>query len=95
VGFITVFPVSGSGERGEPTYSNAPQTPLAFLKLVALPAEWKQGTVTVPGEAFPKPAQTYLVVFQAVKTGGPKSDNLFTGSAVLAGTGEVGVIRTH
>ncbi len=95
LGFVTVFPIGDDGERGETTYTNVPKTPLDFLKLIALPAEWKQTTVTVPGSAFPEPRKTYVVVFQSVKTGGPKSDNLFTGSAILAGTADVAVVRTR
>lgn len=94
LGFVTVYPMSQNGDRGEPTYTNMPSTPLAFLKLVALPAEWKQTTVTIPGTAFPEAEKNYLIVFQAVKLGGAKSENLFAGSAILAGTAEVGVVRT-
>ncbi|MGA9523202.1 MAG: hypothetical protein WBV82_17170 [Myxococcaceae bacterium] len=94
LGFITVFPVSQSGERGEPTWTNVPHKPLDFLKLVALPSKWKEDSVTIPASAFPQKDQTYLVVLQAVKLGGPESHNLFTGSALLAGTAEVGVFRT-
>jgi hypothetical protein len=94
LGFVTVFPLDASGQRGAPTWTNAPSQPLDFLKLVALPSQWKETEVTIPGTAFPQPNQTYLVVLQAVKLGGPDSDNLFTGSAVMAGTADVGVIRT-
>jgi hypothetical protein len=95
LGFVTVFPVGSDGQKGEPTWTNMPSTPLDFLKLVALPAQWKQDQVTIPGSAFPDGQQTYLVVLQAVKLGGPQSDNLFTGSAIMAGTAEVGVLRTR
>ncbi|MFZ5472004.1 MAG: hypothetical protein ACOZIN_21455 [Myxococcota bacterium] len=94
LGFVTVVPLGENGERGEPTYSNVPQTPLDFLKLIALPSDWKKTSVTLPGTAFPALDRTYLIVFQSVKSGGPKSDNLFTGSAILAGTADVGVVRT-
>jgi hypothetical protein len=94
LGFVTVFPVDSSGQKGSPTWTNVPTQPLDFLKLVALPSKWKESSVTVPGTAFPQQNQTYLVVLQAMKLGGPESDNLFTGSAVLAGTADVGVIRT-
>jgi len=30
-----------------------------------------------------------------VKTGGPESDNLFVGSALLVGTADVGMVRTQ
>ena len=83
------------GDKAEPTYSNVPAAPVQFLKLSAPPSEWKKTEVVLPGSAFPLAEQTYVVVFQAVKTGGPKSDNLFTGSALLAGTADVGVVRTH
>jgi hypothetical protein len=95
LGFVTVVPVSDNGQRGEPTYTNAPTAPLDFLKLVAVPTEWKVKHVSIPGTAFPMPKQTYLVIFQSVRTGGAESDNLFLGSALLAGTADVGVIRTQ
>lgn len=95
LGFVNVFPIDQNGERGQPTYTNVPSTPLGLLKLVAAPSEWKQTSVTVPATAFPQAGKTYAVVFQAVKMGGPKSENLFTGSAILAGTADVAVVRTQ
>jgi hypothetical protein len=95
LGFVTVVPVSDSGQQGEPTYTNAPKTPLEFLKLVALPVDWKVKRVVIPGSAFPMSKQTYLVIFQSVRTGGPETENLFLGSALLAGTADIGVVRTQ
>jgi hypothetical protein len=95
LGFVTVVPVSDSGQQGEPTYTNVPKTPLDFLKLAAVPVDWKQKRVVIPGTAFPMSKQTYMVIFQSVRTGGPQSDNLFLGSALLAGTADVGVVRTQ
>ncbi len=95
LGFVTVVPVSDSGDQGEPTYSNAPKTPLEFLKLAALPTEWRQKRVTIPGSAFPTPRQSYLVIFQSVRLGDPETENLFLGSALLAGTADIGVVRTQ
>lgn len=95
VGFVTVVPISDNGQQGKPTYTNVPTGPLEFLSLVALPGDYKQKTVTIPATAFPMPKQTYLVTFQAVRTGGPDSANLFLGSALLAGTADVGVVRTQ
>jgi hypothetical protein len=94
IAWVTVVPLESDGSKGEATYSNAPKTPLDFLKLVAASDEWRQATVTVPASAFPSSATVYLVIFQSAKLGGPKSDNLFTGSALLAGTSDVGVVRT-
>ncbi|MBZ4415613.1 hypothetical protein [Myxococcus sp. RHSTA-1-4] len=95
LGFVTVVPLSADGEKGEPTYSNMPQTPIQFLQLVGLPGPYREARVTIPGEAFPQSNQTYLIIFQAVRMGGAESDNLFLGSALLAGTAEVGVVRTR
>ncbi|WP_224247907.1 hypothetical protein [Hyalangium gracile] len=95
LGFVTVVPVSDNGQRGEPTYTNAPKAPLDFLKLVAVPTEWRAKRVTIPGSAFPQANQTYMVIFQAVRLGDPETDNLFIGSALLAGTADVGVVRTY
>ncbi len=95
LGFVNVFPLSREGSQGQPTFTNVPTTPLAFLKLVVAPNDWKTTTVTVPGTAFPDRDTNYLVVLQSAKLGGPKSDNLFTGSAILAGTADVAVIKTR
>lgn len=95
VGFTTVVPVSSSGQKGDPTYSDMPTTPLEFLQLIAIPAQWKKDAVTVPATAFPDRDQTYLIVFQTVRTGGAESSNLWFGSALLAGTADVGVVHTQ
>lgn len=95
LGFVTVVPLSADGSQGEPTYTNVPKTPVQFLQLVGLPGPYREARVTIPGTAFPQANKTYLVIFQAVRLGGAESDNLFIGSALLAGTAEVGVIRTR
>jgi hypothetical protein len=95
LGFITIHPISDRGELGPPTYTNVPMNPIDFLRLVALPAPWRAAEMTVPASAFPLPNQTYALVLQAAKMGGPQSENLFTGSAIVAGTAEVGVFRTR
>ena len=94
LGFVTVYPISSSG-KGDPTYMNTPKTPLDYLKLVVAPTDWKQTAVTIPGTAFPDRDRNYLIVFQSGKLGGPKSKNLFTGSAVIGGTSEVGIVKTR
>ncbi len=94
-GFVNVFPINRQGSQGQPTYTNIPTTALGFLKLVVAPNEWKQTTVTIPGSAFPTRDANYIVVFQSAKLGGPKSDNLFSGSAILAGTADVAVVKTR
>ncbi|MBJ6765719.1 hypothetical protein JGU66_33610 [Myxococcaceae bacterium JPH2] len=95
LGFVTVVPLSSDGQKGQPTYSNVPTSPVEFLQLVAVPATFREARVTIPATAFPKSAQTYLVIFQAVRMGGAETDNLFLGSALLAGTAEVGIFRTN
>jgi hypothetical protein len=95
IGFVTVVPLSQNGARGTPTYTNVPTAPLDLVQLVAFPADWKQASITLPAASFPSPQQTYLVTFQSVRSGGPESDNLFLGSALLAGTADVGVVRTR
>lgn len=94
LGFVTVFPLGQNGEKGEPTYTNMPKEPLEFLEIVALPTEWKQSTLAIPGSAFPQKDSNYLVVFQTVQLGGPESNNLFTGSAMLVGTADLGLVHT-
>lgn len=93
-GFVNVFPVSQNGQ-GQPTYTNIPMTALDFLKLVAFPKDWTSTRVTIPGSAFPDPDSNYLIVLQSAKLGGPKSDNLFAGSAILAGTAEIAIVKTR
>ena len=92
---MTVVPLGSNGEKGQATYSNVPTSPVEFLQLAATPALFREARVTIPATAFPNPKQTYLVIFQAVRMGGPESDNLFLGSVVLAGTAEVGIVRTN
>jgi hypothetical protein len=94
LGFVTVFPISLDGGQGDPTWTNVPNTPLQFVKLALSPTEWKSAVVMVPGSAFPAPSSAYIIMMQSAKLGGPKSNNLFIGSAVLAGTTELGVVRT-
>lgn len=95
LGFVTVVPLSATGAQGEPTYTNVPQTPVQFLQLVGLPGPYREARVSIPGSAFPQRDKTYMVIFQAVRLGGAESDNLFLGSALLAGTADVGVVRTN
>ncbi|WP_050792004.1 hypothetical protein, partial [Stigmatella aurantiaca] len=73
IGLVTVVPLSQNGDRGKPTYTNVPTSPLDFVEIVAFPADWKQARITLPAEAFPMPQQTYLVTFQSVRSGGPES----------------------
>lgn len=95
LGFVNVFTVGNDGKQGLPTFSNVPTTPLDFLLLVVTPGPWRSESVTVPATAFPAPDTHYLVVLQAGKLGGPKSDNLFSGSAIIAGTAEIAVVKTR
>ncbi|HEX8438465.1 hypothetical protein [Archangium sp.] len=95
-GFVTVVPLSKNGDQGQPTYTSAPKEPLRLLELVALPnPPSKAASLEIPGSAFPQKDSNYLVIFQTMKTGGPESDNLFVGSALLVGTADVGVVHTQ
>lgn len=100
MGFVNVFPIDATGKQAPtPTYTNVPTTPLQFLKLVGdavgAQTEYRAQSVTIPGSAFPERDRNYLILFQSAKTGGPKSDNLFTGSAIIAGTAAVGIVKTR
>ncbi|MCE9666931.1 hypothetical protein LY474_03810 [Myxococcus stipitatus] len=95
LGFVTVVPLSSDGQKGEPTYSSMPTTPMEFLQLVAVPGSYREARVTIPGSAFPERNALYLVIFQSVRLGGAESDNLFIGSAMLVGTADVGVVHTR
>ncbi|WP_257455923.1 hypothetical protein [Archangium lipolyticum] len=94
LGFVTVVPLGDNGEKGQPTYTNVPKEPLDFLEIVLAPVEWQKESIVIPGSAFPNPESNYLVVFQTVKTGGPESENLFVGSALLVGTADLGMVHT-
>lgn len=93
--FVAVVPINRDGSRGTLTYSNEPKTPLGLLKLAIAPSEWKRTTVTVPGMAFPEKDRNYLIIMQSAKLGRPDSDNLFLGSALIAGTADVGIVKTR
>ena len=95
LGFVTVLPISASGQQGNPTYTNVPTTPLEFLKLVAAPTEWRSSVVTLPGTAFPEPDKNYLIVLQSAQLGFASSSNLFIGSAMIAGVADVGIVKTR
>lgn len=93
--FVLVVPLDREGKQGEPTYTNVPQTALGLLKLAVAPSEWKTTTVKVPGKAFPEKDKNYLLLLQSAKLGRPDSDNLFLGSALIAGTAEIAIVKTH
>lgn len=100
LGFVNVFPIDPQGNQSPmPTYTNVPTTPLQFLKLVGdavgAQTEYRAQSVTIPGTAFPDRDRNYIILFQSAKTGGPKSDNLFSGSAIIAGTAAVGIVKTR
>ncbi|MEW5737320.1 MAG: hypothetical protein AB1938_00250 [Myxococcota bacterium] len=93
--FINVFAVSPQGASQDPTYTTVPATPLQFLKLVVAPSDWKKQQLEIPGTAFPDPDRNYVIILQSAKLGGPKSSNLFTGSAIIAGTADVAIVKTR
>lgn len=95
VAFLTVLSVSRNGQLGALTYSNVPTQPLEFLKLVAAPSDWQQTKMVIPGSAFPDADANYVIMLQSVRLGLAKSQNLFIGSAVIAGTADVGIVKTH
>jgi hypothetical protein len=100
LGFVNVFPIDPNGKQSPmPTYTNLPKAPLDFLKLVGdavgAQTEYRAQSVTIPGTAFPERDKNYVILFQSAKTGGPKSDNLFSGSAIIAGTAAVGIVKTR
>jgi len=95
LGFVNVFPISAQGTQGEPTFTNVPTSAVGFIKLLIAPTDWTTTKVEIPGSAFPNPDSNYIVVLQSAKLGGPKSDNLFSGSPILAGTANVAIIKTR
>ncbi len=95
LGFILVFPIDREGKQGTQTYTNVPQTPLAFLKLVVAPSDWKKTTVTIPGSAFPQANKNYVILLQSAKLGHGDTENLFAGSAIIGGSADVAIVKTH
>lgn len=96
LGFVVVVPISRDGKQGDPTYTNVPKTPVEFLKLVVAPGKpWQETQVTIPGSAFPDKEKNYVILLQSAKLGGPVGENLFTGSAIIAGTADVGIVKTR
>lgn len=94
LGFVTVLPITDEGKRGIPTWTNVPTDAFGLLKLVAAPGAYKRSEVTIPGEAFPDRDSNYLILLQTARLGGPQTANLFIGSAIMAGTAEVGIVKT-
>lgn len=97
LGFVTVVPLSSNGQQGQPTYSTVPSPadPLAFLQLLLDTSEQRAATIEIPASAFPQREATYLVIFQSASLGGPETNNLFIGSALLVGAADIGVVRTR
>ena len=94
VALVTVNAITGGHPSATPTWTNAPQTPLAMFQLVVDDSAYRAPTIAIPGSAFPT-AGEYLVTLTAVAEGGPKSQNLFLGSAVLIGSGSAGVFAAR
>ncbi|HCF56695.1 MAG TPA: hypothetical protein DFS52_01695 [Myxococcales bacterium] len=92
VAFTTVMPMSAGAQEG-PTYTDMPTEPLDLLDLVAGPDKWKTKVITVPGTAFPE-ADTHYVVNVSAVAKGETSTNLFTTSAFLVGTADLGLVKT-
>ncbi len=94
--FVTVLPISASGEQGNITFTNVPQTPLEFLQLIAAPSDpWRKTVVEIPTKAFPEPNRNYLILVQSAQLGFADSSNLFIGSAMIAGVADVGIVKTR
>ncbi len=94
VAFTSVFPTDQQqGQTTQPTWTNVPTKPIDLFDLVANDAKWRMKVITVDGSAFPKP-QGYYVVSVAAVSRGHTSDNLFTTSIFLAGTADLGLVKT-
>lgn len=94
IAFVTVVPVSVSGNQGNPTYTNFPNDPFGILKLFAVPIEFKKETFVIPASAFPEADKNYLIIFTTAKTGaGGPNINIF--SAIAVGSADVGIVKTR
>ena len=93
VAFTTVIPIN-SGSSSQPTYTDLPTKAVDLVDLILNDAKWKQKVITIPGSsAFPTADTFYVVNVTAVEKGST-SNNLFTTSVFLAGTPDVGLVKT-
>ncbi len=95
IAFVNVCRVTGEGLASTPTYTNRPLDAQGLIKLVVAPNDWKRTTVVIPETAFPTRDDTYIVMLLNAKIGLPKSKNLFSASAVIAGAADFGIVRTN
>jgi hypothetical protein len=94
VAFVAVNALTSGTPSATPTWTNAPQTPLALLDLLVDDSSFRTPTVTIPGTAFPN-SGLYLVSLTAVQEGNQISSNLFLGSTVLIGAGSAGILQAQ
>ncbi len=94
VAFTTVLAIDLSTGSAAQTYSDLPESSVNLLDLILNDAKWRQKVITLPGAtAFPRANTYYLVTVTAVDTGSTSS-NLFTTSVFLAGTPDLGLVKT-
>jgi hypothetical protein len=93
VAFTMVMSIDPSG-RASKTYTDLPEKAVDLLDLVLNDAKWRQKVITIPGAAAFPAANTYYLVTVTAVDKGSTSSNLFTASTFLAGTPDVGLVKT-
>lgn len=94
IALTTVFAIDLAGGGATKTYWDMPEKAVDLLDLILNDAKWRQKVITIPGKtAFPTANTYYLVTVTAVDRGST-STNLFTTSVFLAGTPDVGLVKT-
>lgn len=93
LGFWAVYKVSNKIDPKNPNATNFPKEPVEVVQLIAADAPYRAGTFTVPGSAFDDAgSDKFYGVGLMVAKKGTTSNNLFVGSAVLAGHASGGVL---
>jgi hypothetical protein len=91
VAFVTVADVM---KPQQATWTDSPTDASGILHLAIDDSAWRSPTVVIPGSAFPA-AGAYVIVFTAVERGSVDTRKLFSGSAVLIGSGVAGVVAAR
>ncbi len=91
VAFLTV---AAATNPQQPTWTNAPSDATGILHLAIDDTAWRVRSIAIPGTAFPT-AGAYIVTLTAIERGTVDDRQLFSGSAVLIGSGVAGVVAAQ
>jgi hypothetical protein len=91
VAFVSVAAVT---KPQQPTWTDAPTDATSILHLAINDVAWRSPSIVIPGTAFPS-AGAYVITITAVERGNVDDRKLFSGSAVLIGSGVAGVVAAQ